>query len=256
MAYRTQRSKRLDSYFRQCDNRTMTWWQTILDLLFADTCVLCSQTQLRRAEHLLCAFCWAALPRNANACPHCAIAQTSPGICGRCQLQPLTSDLCIAALRYHAEARTLVHQLKYAHNFRAGISLSRAMGQTVHLRYREERLPGLLIPVPLSYPRQIERGYNQAAWLAHQLGHELNIPVFYGPLKRKPGTPQHTLPRHQRLRLNAASFALRAPLHTPHVAIIDDVLTTGATSVALSKLLKAGGAERVDIWCATRAVLD
>ena len=153
MAYRTQRSKRLDSYFRQCDNRTMTWWQTILDLLFADTCVLCSQTQLRRAEHLLCAFCWAALPRNANACPHCAIAQTSPGICGRCQLQPLTSDLCIAALRYHAEARTLVHQLKYAHNFRAGISLSRAMGQTVHLRYREERLPGLLIPVPLALRR-------------------------------------------------------------------------------------------------------
>jgi ComF family protein len=234
----------------------MAWWHPLLDLLLADTCVLCKQTLRRRTAHLLCAFCWAALPRNVNACPHCAIPQPSAGTCGRCQLRPFTPDVCLAALRYHAEARTLVHQLKYAHDFRAGISLAHVMGQTVQRRYRADRLPALLIPVPLSYPRQLTRGYNQAAWLAHQLGRELNIPLFYGPLKRRPGTPQHTLPRKQRLGLSAASFALRAPLYTPHVAIIDDVMTTGATSAALVKLLKARGAERVDIWCATRAVLD
>jgi len=114
----------------------------------------------------------------------------------------------------------------------------------------------VLVPVPLSFRRQVARGYNQAAWLAYRVGQHLQLPLLYGPIKRRHGPPQQSLTRGQRLRLSNTSFAMSAPLAQAHVAIVDDVLTTGATVLALSNLLRAAGAERVDIWCASRATLD
>ena len=88
------------------------------------------------------------------------------------------------------------------------------------------------------------------------LGRRLQLPLLYGPLKRRHGAAQHTLPRRERLRLGKDSFVLQDSLPTCHVAIVDDVMTTGATALALLNLLKNRGAQQVDIWCATRAVAD
>lgn len=234
----------------------MSWWRSALDLVLPDTCVLCKQGQAGRTPHLLCHFCWAGLPRNVPACPTCAVPQLSPGGCGACLHQPLTPHVCIAALQHEGDARVLVHQLKYTQNLRASTPLAQAICQAVQIRYTADRLPEQLVPVPLAWRRQVMRGYNQAAWLAYRVGQQLDLPLLYGPIKRRYGPAQHTLKRKARLTLGSAQFSLVQPLTAQHVAIVDDVLTTGATVKALSDLLQAAGAQRVDVWCATRATLD
>lgn len=234
----------------------MSWWHTALDLLLPDTCVLCKQSQAQRHPHLLCHVCWASLPRNVHACPGCATPQPSPGKCAACLRAPLTADVCLAALKHEGDARLLIHQLKYAHNLRAGAPLAQALCEAVTVCYQTDCLPEVLVPVPLSFRRQVARGYNQAAWLAYRVGQHLQLSLLYGAIKRRHGPPQQSLTRGQRLRLSNTSFAMSAPLAQAHVAIVDDVLTTGATVLALSNLLRAAGAERVDIWCASRATLD
>ena len=177
----------------------------------------------------------------------------APGLCGRCQHNPLSSGLCHAPLRYEGDARTLVHQLKYAHGLRAGIVLAEALVQQVRYQYQDDALPECLIPVPLSYPRQVQRGFNQAAWLAQRIGGSLGLQRHTIALRRRHGPPQQTLSRRARLGLRADTFNIRGALDYSHVAIIDDVLTTGATVSALSRALQNAGIAEVDIWVATRA---
>jgi len=233
----------------------MKFLNACFDALFPDTCILCGQTQAERNAHLLCHFCWAALPRNVNCCRQCATPLASPGICGGCQLHPLTQGVCVVPLLHQAEGRYLVHQLKFQNGFRAGRTLASAMLQGVRLRYAPHQLPECLVPVPLSYRRQVRRGYNQAAWLTHCLRRQLKLPVFYGPIRRRHGPSQQTLAKHARVALAQNTFSLRRPLPFRHVAIVDDVLTTGTTSRVLSAMLYKSGATQVDIWCATRARL-
>jgi len=225
----------------------------LMDLVAPDACVLCQQSQAERQPHLLCHFCWAALPRNVSCCLHCAVPLASPGVCRVCQSKPLTSGTAIAPLVHQQEARYLVHQLKYANGLRAGQTLAMAMVDAIRLRYRSKSLPEAVIPVPLSYRNQVRRGYNQAAWLAHHVARALQLPVFFGPIKRRHGPAQHTLPRSQRLGLLPQAFAMSAPLPFSHVAILDDVLTTGGTARALAELLSDHGATNMDLWVATRA---
>jgi ComF family protein len=233
----------------------MRWLHSLLDWILPDTCILCRQALLPRAPHLLCEYCWASLPRNTPACAHCAIALPSAGICGACVQRPLLSNRCLAALQHRADASRLVHQLKYAHNLRAGTCLAQTVCQAVQFHYRDEILPQALVPVPLSYRRQVARGYNQAVWLAHQIGRQMQIPVLYHHLSRRHRPAQQTMSRRQRLTLRSSDFTLQRPMHAAHVAIIDDVMTTGATVRALENTLTAHGVGRVDVWCATRAEL-
>ncbi len=231
----------------------MNWLQTFFDIVLPDTCVLCNRSQTQRSPHLLCPYCWAALPRNVSACTHCGIPQPTPGACGAC-LQVPFAEICVAALRHEGDARTLVHQLKYTRNLRAATPLTHAMLQAIELKYAQSSLPEVLLPVPLSWRRQVQRGHNQAAWLAYRLGQHLQLPVLYDPIKRRHGPAQQTLSRSQRLKLSKSAFVLSAPLAARHVAVVDDVLTTGATVRALSELLTGAGVERVDVWSATRAM--
>lgn len=233
----------------------MSFLHTCLDLIVPDTCILCGQTQLVGTHHKLCHYCWAALPRNPTCCSKCARPLAQPGVCGQCQTAPPASGLCVIPLLHEAEGRLLVHQLKFQNGFRAGRTLADAMVQSVGQAYAGQALPECLIPMPLSYRRQVLRGYNQAAWLVHNVRRSLQLPCFYGPIKRRHGPSQQTLSKRSRLALAKDTFSLRKRLPYQHVAIVDDVLTTGASSRVLSSLLHKRGAERVDIWCATRAIL-
>lgn len=127
-----------------------------------------------------------------------------------------------------------------------------------HVRHRfEEGLPrpDALLPVPLARKRLRERGYNQAAMLAGWIGKHMEIPVDERQLLRIKETPaQQGLDARARKRNLQGAFALRNPaaLRGKHVALVDDVLTTGATANGIARLLVDAGAARVDVYCLAR----
>ncbi len=233
----------------------MGFFQQILDAALPDTCVVCQQAVQTSARHRSCPHCWAALPRIINACRHCALPLQRDDICGQCQQNPLCENSCIAALLYQGVGRELVHKLKYSHGLREGHTLANAMLEAISLRYSNQPLPQAIIPVPLTYWRQVRRGFNQAAWLSHLLSRALDLPVLIRHIHRRPGTAQHKKNRAARLQLPDNSFCISKPIPWQHVAVVDDVLTTGATVTGLTNHLRRAGACKVDIWCATRTTV-
>ena len=221
----------------------------LIDRFFPDLCVLCEMPLARRTDHLTCEHCWSAMPEVSAVCPVCQRLTAVPHICPR----SAGNGLVLAPYAHEDSCRYLVHQLKYHHNLRAGTALAALMARTVPWAYQHDSLPEVLCPVPLSYRAEVRRGYNQAEWLARELRRRLQIPLAHRLVTRRHGPRQVTRSRRERLSLPARTFNVRRAPPCRHVAIVDDVYTTGATTRALSQALRRAGAERVDIWCATRA---
>lgn len=117
---------------------------------------------------------------------------------------------------------------------------------------RGGRLPDALLPVPIHPRRLRERGYNQALELARPVARTLGLPLLPHALRRLRATsPQMTLPEAARAANVRGAFAVHGPLPA-HVVLVDDVLTTGATTGELARTLKAAGCARVEVWCACR----
>ena len=115
--------------------------------------------------------------------------------------------------------------------------------------------PQALIPVPLHRKRERQRGFNQAHELARQLAGRRSVPLLSRCLlRRRATTPQAELPAKRRRANLGRAFAVRSGAALPaHVALIDDVMTTGATVHHCAATLKRGGVERVDVWVIARA---
>ena len=224
----------------------------LLDAVLPDTCVLCQNTVTTSDPHRACPHCWAALPRIIASCRHCGLPLQRSGVCGTCLTRPMFPGNCVVALLHQGASRTLVHQLKYNHGLREGRTLAYALQQAIDQYYLNRPLAKAIVPVPLAYWRQVQRGFNQAAWLGHLLGKSMDLPVITTIVHRKGGIAQKQKNRRDRLQLAAASFKVSQPIRTDHVAIVDDVLTTGATATALAQQLCRAGVNQVDIWCATR----
>jgi ComF family protein len=126
-----------------------------------------------------------------------------------------------------------------------------------HPLRQEINLPEYLIPVPLYVLRLIQRGFNQSTCLGKQLSKTLDIPLLLGKIKKIRPTPQQAKlkmkDRHHNL---AGAFSLNFPLpQSDHVAIVDDLMTTGATVNEIAKLLKQHcGTKIVEVWTLMRAV--
>jgi ComF family protein len=165
------------------------------------------------------------------------------------------SGRVVVPLAHETSARFLVHQLKYHRGLRAARVLAASLERAITTAYAGQALPQAVVPTPLSWRGQVRRGYNQATMIARHLTRRLNLKLYH-QARRRHGPSQRTLPRDQRLALDDRAFFLAAAPVAKHVALVDDVLTTGATARALASRLAQGGVERVDVWCATRAVLD
>jgi ComF family protein len=145
--------------------------------------------------------------------------------------------------------RTLVHQLKYADRHDARTLLGRWLAEA-----GRELLPGadIVVPVPLSRLRLLQRQFNQAAVLAGELSRQTGIAADPLLLTRTRSTrSQVGMTRDQRRRNVAGAFSVparrRACLRARNVLLIDDVVTTGATVDACARALKRAGAARVDV---------
>lgn len=223
-------------------------WRRLVDCLLPPRCILCG---LPAGPAGLCPPCHASLPRNAAACPRCALPGVLAGTqCGPCLVDPPSFQRAVAALVYEYPVDRLVQSFKFQRQFAAGellgIELARAAAAT------DDALPDVLVPVPLHFLRRARRGFNQAEALARRVGQALDLPVATSLLRRTRHTAaQSGLPSVERRRNLRGAFACRSAAGL-HVALVDDVLTTGTTLNECAGMLCAAGAARVTVWVAAR----
>lgn len=216
--------------------------------LFGGTCFICRGG----ARELLCAACAADLPRLEPAlCPRCALASPAGAVCGRCLARPPSYDGTVAALAYAFPADALVHALK----FRGELALAPLLARLLLERLAPLRAVDCVIPVPLSRGRLRERGFNQAAEIARPVAAALRAPLELALCERRRDTaPQLELPWSERSRNVRGAFAASRALSGASVAVVDDVMTTGATLEEIAATLKQAGAGRVENWVVARTL--
>lgn len=227
--------------------------RSFLHSLWMSRCALCGRRG--QADLDLCAGCEQDLPLNDHGCEQCAEPLPRelhrPSLCGVCLLHPPAFDACIAPFRYAFPVDRMIQGLKY----RRELYYARILGQLLsqHVSNREMR-PELVIPVPLATARYRERGFNQARELARPLCKTLGLRLCCDLLERRRETREQAgLDRKDRLQNTRDAFELIAPLPARHVAIVDDVVTTGSTVNEVAKLLRAAGAEWIEVWAVARA---
>ena len=216
--------------------------EKLANMLFGGSCYLCHGA----SRDLVCADCTAELPRlGAEVCPRCALASPGGALCGRCLADPPFFDATAAALWYRFPTDVLVQALK----FRGELALAGFLAKILGEKLAGEK-PDVVVPVPLSAARLRERGFNQAAEIARRLASgRLELELCE---RSRDGRAQMELPFAERQRNVRNAFAVRRALDGATVAVVDDVMTTGATLGEIARTLKAAGAARVVNWVVAR----
>lgn len=205
----------------------------------------------------LCTPCENQLPWLLNGCPRCALPMGLRGVlCADCLKQPPAFEQVHAPWIYGFPVDSLISQFKHRSHWPFGYLLAELLGRSLQDRFDHGLArPSALLPVPMTDSRQRRRGYNQATLLAQWLERSLGLPCRPDQLLRVQDTPaQQQLDARARQRnlLKAFALAPAAQVEGQHLALVDDVLTTGATAQALARLLMRAGAARVDIYCLAR----
>jgi len=219
--------------------------------LFPVTCYLCLDAGQRPALDL-CAGCEADLPANIPACPICALPVPEiGGPCRRCARRQRAFDAAYAPYRYVFPLPELIHRMKY----RGQLPITRILGCVLGKRLADRGALQVdaVVPVPLHAGRERKRGYNQAREIAVFAARELGLPVHDRLAQRTRATAEQTgLAAGARRRNLRGAFEVSGvpPLR---VAIVDDVLTTGATAESLALALRRAGCRRIEVWAVARA---
>lgn len=218
-------------------------------------CLLCSES----TEDIrpICLACEADLPWLGDHCDTCALPLPTSGLtCGQCMQQPPAFQQVIAPWTYSFPVDSLITRFKHSAKWPLGRLLAELLAQSLQHRFDEAvARPDALVPVPLAVKRLRQRGFNQAAMLARWLSESLGIPCDERLLQRTQDTSaQQALKADARRKNLRHAFALmpEASIRGRHLALVDDVLTTGATAQALARLLMEAGAARVDVYCLAR----
>jgi len=219
-------------------------------------CLLCDEPA-DHSQRPICSACETELPWLGEHCLVCALPLPSHGlVCGACLQKPPSFSRVEAPWRYAFPVDSLITRFKHQARWPLGRLLGELLAEHLHHAFDEGLArPELLLPVPLARQRQRQRGFNQAAMLAQWLSRPLDLPVQLHWLQRVLETPaQQQLDAATRKRNLRHAFAL-APgsrIEGRHLALVDDVLTTGATAERLARLLLSAGAARVDVYCLAR----
>jgi ComF family protein len=208
------------------------------------------------AGERLCAECRTRFARPVPRCARCALrVPDGTTVCGACLVAPPPFDTTLAALDYGHPWDRLIGQLK----FHAALDLATPFARMLADAWRTAGVPrpDWLLPVPLAPQRLRERGYNQAWEIARTLARELGCRADARLLLRIKDTPhQLAFPVEQRAANVHGAFAVeparRAELRGRRVALVDDVMTTGATAAALARVLRDAGAAAIDVWVVAR----
>ncbi|MEE2784901.1 MAG: hypothetical protein VYE04_16175 [Pseudomonadota bacterium] len=169
----------------------------------------------------------------------------------------MTRGIAVVPLAYNDDTQRLVHELKLQNNLRAVEVLSVVLATRIQATYGKRPRPQYIVPTPLTWRRRAIRGYNQTARLAFSLADKLSIPVHH-TLSRRHGPAQHGRTRRAREAMPLSTFYTRRqlPADTRHIAVLDDVVTTGSTMRVMAHTLQSAGVRRIDLWAPCRAALQ
>ncbi|HEY8623150.1 MAG TPA: double zinc ribbon domain-containing protein [Casimicrobiaceae bacterium] len=222
-------------------------------LALPQRCELCAGVS---GTELVCNACMRDLPWLSSACPVCALPTSGGSVCGHCLNDPPAFNATIAAFWYAFPIDRLIHSLKY----QGRLALAEWCADAILAR-RERADTGLssqphrLIALPLAVERQRQRGYNQALEIARVISARTGIALLpRGLLRIRATPPQAALPWTERAKNVRGAFACELDLSGLTVAIVDDVMTTGASLAEAAKVLKASGAASVENWVVARTL--
>jgi len=215
--------------------------QQVFDCLTPAICFLCHSQATERS--LLCAGCRADLPGTLNTITHIWSAG-APG--------PQLIEQTITACKYEFPIKELIHQLKYGRR----VIIAKELGRLLSLNVLKvsTSLPDCILPVPLHRLRYLNRGFNQALEISRTVSKRLGLPIDTDLVSRSRHTlPQYALAPGDRKRNLRGAFQLNSVPAYRHIAVVDDVITSGATVNAIALVLKKAGVQRVDVWACARA---
>jgi len=229
----------------------------VIDFALPPRCPGCGT--VTEEPHRFCLACWSALRfLGPPCCARCALpfeyGEGAEVICGNCLAEPPPFDRLRAAVAYGEIARAVALKLKYGG--RPGVAETMARFMARHLDPADAPL---LAPVPLHRWRIWRRGYNQAALIASALAKRAGLEARLDLLERPKATPVlRAMNPRQRKEAVRGAFRVnprhKAALKGKAVILVDDVYTSGATAQACARILRRGGAARIDVLCWARVV--
>lgn len=203
---------------------------------------------------MLCAPCMNTLPALGPGCPVCASPSPTANVCGVCLRRPPRFAATIAACRYAFPLDRLVQALKYRHQLALAQPLGDALAAALLRAPRRDAWPEAIVPLPLAAARQRQRGFNQAMEIARVVSRRTGRPLARGLVRTGAGAAQASLPWSRRRRNVKGVFACNVSFAGRSVAVVDDVMTTGATLDAAAAALIKAGAARVEAWVVARTL--
>jgi ComF family protein len=235
------------------------WLDAGLGLVYPEVCQLCGQARATPRESFVCAECRSAVRYvEPPLCSHCGLpfqgAITGAFECAQCKEMQWAFRFARSAVVARDEVLEVIHRYKY----KRAMWFEPLLAEWLISRAKPELLPtdwDWLVPVPLHRTKQREREFNQAERLAKRLSEAIGIPVNQRWLRRVlPTRTQTLLSREERMANVQNAFALKRSegLKDQRLVLIDDVLTTGATTSACARALQAGGAADVCVWTVAR----
>ena len=182
-------------------------------------------------------------------CPVCALPTWEGAVCGHCLRQPPHFSRTVARFAYAYPLAQLLQAYKFGERLQLAPALAERMLQRIKV------MPDCIVPMPLHPLRLHERGFNQSLLLARELGKRLGLPVWPDACQRLRNTaPQSTLAWQARGKNMRKAFACSAAVTGKHIAIVDDVMTSGASLNELALVLRRAGATEVSTWVVARTL--
>jgi ComF family protein len=182
-------------------------------------------------------------------------------MCGGCIQKPPYFDEVISAFLYEYPLKDLIYRFKNAADMKTGKALSELFLESLQSHYLQQHLawPDYVVPVPLDWRKQWQRGFNQSFVLGETIVRAQKLEWFLDVKRlgfRKKLKEQKRLSRRNRQKNVKNSFEITQKLNGESVAIIDDVMTTGTTVNSFAKALKEAGAGKVSVWALARTPLQ
>lgn len=225
-------------------------------LLLPQHCLLClDKTSL---DSSICAACLPELPWITNPCRGCAYPLKLERIeyCGKCLRTPPSHHRLISLFNYDDPIRPFITALKFQQQLHYAPLFAMLLAERVKQQYNKNNLPELIIPVPLHKKRIRQRGFNQALTIARPLAKRLAIPVNYRLIHRIRHTQaQSDLPAKLRPKNVKNAFSVEHAIRDyQHIALVDDVVTTGSTIKVIVDAIQQVNPMRVDVWTIARTL--
>lgn len=230
----------------------------------------CEVNSLRHSSNnrlnspIICLDCHSRLPRPKNTCSTCGLPlypssdllhQNKPNYlsCGECLKSSPVYNRTISGFHYRDPINQLIARVKFSADFKLLPLLCEYLLDEIHHGYKEASLPNAIIAIPLHKSKYLQRGFNQSDLIAKKVAGKLSIPVLQKGITRTRATKaQLGLSANERKKNVKGAFNIDIKL-PKHIAIVDDVVTTGTTVSELAKQARQQGALKIDIWCLARA---